>query len=489
MPTPPGPNGLKRGSALIASLWFLLLAGCPEPDAPPAGRFGGAAPGDVNLAVLVVDDPLLAAALEQLQGEWNAQTGSSYRVEQISWEELDAVSSVPADAVIGPPALLGTLAHKGGIVPIPKNYREEDRGIWPDLFSLLRSREAVWGKEVVGVPFGSPVLVIYCRADLLEKLDRQVPETWAGYLELAELLADRSALGDLAPPDGTPWCGAIEPLGPGSAGLVLLARAAPYASHRENYSTLFKIDTMEPLIAGVPFVRALEELASAAAWGSPEQLTYDPAAARDAFWQGRCGLALSWPSAAGDATGDDGQDLPLRLTELPGAEATYDIGEAAWEDHTDDEDPRVPLLGPAGRLGAVMRGSKWPVAAFQLLFWLSDEQSTQLCPASPATTLFRDSHLRTPEAWVEGQASAATAAEYAEMTRQTLSRPRWLFALRIPGRGRYLASLDDAVHRAVRKEQTPEESLGRAAAEWREITEELGSDSQREAYWMSLGLE
>lgn len=136
-----------------------------------------------------------------------------------------------------------------------------------------------------------------------------------------------------------------------------------------------------------------------------------------------------------------------------------------------------------------MRGSKWPEAAFQLLFWLSDEQSTQLCPASPATTLFRDSHLKSPQVWVEEQASAATAAEYAEMTRQTLSRPRWLFAVRIPGRQRYLASLDEAVHRAVRKEQTPEESLRQAAAEWGEITEELGSESQRKAYWSSLGLE
>jgi len=481
-------NGLDRGSVLLASVSVLLLTGCPEPDLPPDGRFGGADPADVELAVLVVDDPLLATALEQLEGEWNAQTGSSYRVEQISYGELAAGSTVPADAVIGPPGQLGTLAEKGGIVPVPKSFRKEDRGSWPDLFSLLRVREAVWGKEVVGVPFGSPVLVIYCRADLLEKLDRQAPQTWTEYQELAKLLADRSAPGDAAPPDDAPWHGAIEPLGPGWAGLVLLARAAPYASHRENYSTLFRIDTMEPLIGGPPFVRALEELVAVAALGPPEQLAYDPASVREAFWQGRCGLALSWPSAA-EAAGDDDEGLPVRLAELPGAGTTYDIGEVAWEEHPEDEDPRVPLLGAAGRLGAVMLSSKWPEAAFQLLFWLSDEQSTQLCPASPATTLFRDSHLQSPEVWVEDQASVTTAAEYAELTRETLCRPRWLFALRIPGRLRYLASLDEAVHRAVRKEQTAEESLRQAAAEWGEITEELGSELQREAYWTSLGLE
>ena len=212
-------------------------------------------------------------------------------------------------------------------------------------------------------------------------------------------------------------------------------------------------------------------------------------AARQAFWQGHCGLALSWPSAAAAVTGDDPQELPVQLAELPGAEATYDIGEAAWEEHPDDSDGRVPLLGVAGRVGVVTGGSKWPEAAFQLLFWLSDEQSAQLGPTSAATTLFRYSHVESPRAWVEEEMSAAGAAEYAELTRQTLSRPRWLFALRVPGRRRYLASLDKAVERAVQGEQTPQESLSQAAAEWEAITEELGAESQREAYWKSLGLE
>ena len=93
MSTPLRSNGLKRGSVLIASVWTLVLAGCPEPDSPPDGQFGGANPADVDLAVLVVDDPSLATALEQLEGEWNAQTGSSYRVEQISSDDASTVQA------------------------------------------------------------------------------------------------------------------------------------------------------------------------------------------------------------------------------------------------------------------------------------------------------------------------------------------------------------------------------------------------------------
>lgn len=81
------------------------------------------------------------------------------------------------------------------------------------------------------------------------------------------------------------------------------------------------------------------------------------------------------------------------------------------------------------------------------------------------------------------------AAQYAEMTQTTLCRPQWLFPLRIPGRRRYLAALDEAVQRAVRGDQAPDEALAEAAETWRQITDQLGLQRQREAYWDSLGLE
>ncbi len=123
------------------------------------------------------------------------------------------------------------------------------------------------------------------------------------------------------------------------------------------------------------------------------------------------------------------------------------------------------------------------------MFWLSGEHSTELGPSSPATTLFRSSHLNAPQVWVEPAIPPAAAAHYAEMTRQALSRPQYLFALRIPGRTEYLSALDQAVHQAVRGEVPPQEALHQAAAKWREITERLGLEAQRQAYWNSLGLQ
>jgi multiple sugar transport system substrate-binding protein len=474
-----------------------LLAGCPSDEPGPEDRPEGMLPEGVQLTLLVVDDPALAAAIEQLHGEWDALTGSDYRVEQVSQGDLADGETPTTDAIIAPTGLLGVLAEKRGVVPVPKNYFNDEQGTWTDIFSLLRSREAVWGYQAVSVPFGSPVLTIYYRADLLEKLGRQPPSTWAEYQELAQLLSDRSKLGDHAPPDDAPWSGAIEPLGPGWAGLVLLARAAPYASHRENYSAAFDVDTMEPLIDGPPFVRALEELKAAAALGPPDRLQCDPTAARATFWQGQCGLAISWPTSADKRPAVPNQDIRVGFAELPGSSEAYDVGDRAWEPRREDEDANVPLLGIAGRMGVVTGDSKWPEATFRLLFWLSGEQANQVCTSSPATTVFRHAHAASPRAWVEGQMPAAAAARYAQTVEQALSFPQGsdkllqrhcLFALRIPGRSDYLDALDEAVHQAVQGDETPQEALRQAAARWQEITEDLGREAQRQAYRNSLGL-
>jgi multiple sugar transport system substrate-binding protein len=492
------------GLALVVGSLLVLLAGCPNGDDRRQPPPEDALAQGIELELLVVDDPALAAAIEQVEGEWNALTGCTYRVEQVSQEELETAQTLPSDAVIAPSCLVGEVQARAEVVPVPADFLERGQGGEPDLFSLLRAHEAVWGKQAVGVPLGSPVLVIYYRADLLNKLGRAPPQTWAEYGELAELLSDRGLLGETES-DDAPWHGAVEPLGPGWAGLVLLARAAPYVAHRENFSTMFRINSMEPLIDGPPFVRALEELVAAAGSGPPEQLAFHPADARGAFWKGRCGMALTWPSAAREPSASGGPDEPasagdeargadhglaLGLAGLPGSMEAYDVGEKAWEPRqAEGEKPHVPLLGAAGRMGLVLGSSRSPEGALKLLSWLSDEQSTQVSAQSLATTLFRRSHVDSPQDWVEERMPPDAAARYAEMTQATLGRAQWLFALRVPGRRKYLAALDEAVHRAVRGEQTPQQALDQAAGAWRKITDELGVDRQRQAYWNSLGLE
>jgi ABC-type glycerol-3-phosphate transport system substrate-binding protein len=168
----------------------------------------------------------------------------------------------------------------------------------------------------------------------------------------------------------------------------------------------------------------------------------------------------------------------------------YIASSGTWTPRREDASRRVPLLGISGRIGVVRAESEHVDAAFQLLLWLSDPQwSTQVLAGSPATTLFRDDQAAAAEHWVESGVSASAAKLYAAQTRTTLSRGQFLASLRLTGRAEYLAALDDAVHAAVRGQQTPSDALRKAAGKWREISKHYGVEKQKAAYMHSLGLD
>ncbi|MGW8257113.1 MAG: hypothetical protein ACWGMZ_06485, partial [Thermoguttaceae bacterium] len=141
----------------------------------------------IKLKLAVADDSEFAAAAIRLQGEWNAQTGAEYQVLQISGKELVDSKTLAADAVICAPRFIGPLAEKKLIAAVPNAIQKTAQ--WSDVFDLTRLQELAWGKEVMAVPFGSPVFVIYYRADLLEKLNRGPPRSWSEYQALVDLLS------------------------------------------------------------------------------------------------------------------------------------------------------------------------------------------------------------------------------------------------------------------------------------------------------------
>jgi len=473
-----------------------------------------------KLSVLVVDDPQIAAAIRRAAGQWRTHTGGELTVQEATSDKLGQLEQFQADAVICAAAHIGTLAAEKKILPLSKQWLSQSSGHWAGVFDLLRIREVAWGEQIYAVPFGSPVLVCYYRADLLEKFGRKPPRTWAEYQQLAGFFADRKNLGDVAPSEDQPWSGTLEPLAPGWAGLMLLARAAPYIKHRNNFSTLFDIEMMEPLIGRQPWIRALEELVAATKTASHNTLEMDPAAVRAAFWQGQCAMAISWPTAAhatashavsapspGAAAAPDqttqpdaaqkiavqfaeAQKIAVGFVELPGSPEVFDVGSNRWMARAEDEDTHIPLLSVAGRVGVVSAASPQPEAAYRLLLWLSDEaNSAQICAVSPYTTLFRHGHLQAPQLWVERGVSPHQAAQYAATVKTALMRQQWVDGLRIPGRTEYLGALDQAIHKAVRGEVASLEAMAQTMASWREITRRLGSKQQRLAYLRSLGLD
>jgi multiple sugar transport system substrate-binding protein len=477
---------IRKSYVVLLPLVF-LWGGCARNE--HATDSANRSAGTVALRLLIIDDPAMAEAIRTLRGEWRGQTGSTLTVVEGTISKVLDNETLDADAAIVPSAALAALAERASIAPVPADVLEEPSAAWSDVFSLLRAHEAVWDGRTVAIPFGSPVLTCYYRPDLLARLNRRPPQTWKEYQELARLLADRATLGDAAAsPNGSRWRGTMEPLAEGWGALVLLARAAAYVTHREHYSALFDLDTMRPLIDGPPFVRALEELVAVAGDDRADLLSADPGAVRRAFWNGQCGMALTWPTAVAEIEPVEPAP-PVGFVELPGSPDVFQYTAKQWEKRREGEEDRVTLLGAAGRWGVVSRNSEHSGRAFQLLTWLAGHQGgRQVCAKSDATTLFRQSHVQSAADWVEKPLPPEAAAQYATETQRALGRQQRLFAIRLPGHADYLAALDEAVHAAVRGEQSPEAALRQASARWEEITERLGRDAQGDAYLRSLGL-
>jgi multiple sugar transport system substrate-binding protein len=274
---------------------------------------------------------------------------------------------------------------------------------------------------------------------------------------------------------------------------MLLARAAPYTRRRNRYSTLFDYLSMKPYIDQEPFVRALQELAAAAKLGPEDAVTMTPHDARHELLAGRAAMAVCWPTPAlpEGAAPLAAVRFPVRFAELPGSEDVFDF-RGRWQSRTDEEDRRVPLLSVAGRMGSIVKDSPRRLTAARVLAWVSSPKKNpahEISPSSSATSLYRSSQLRNPAMWVDDALAAGAADSYREVVTQTHLRVTPLISVRIPGRRRYLAALDDAVHAVLAGEKKADVALQEVAAKWEAITDDIGRDMQRDAYQRSLGIE
>lgn len=500
---------------LLISLALPLIGCTPSTSrqSQPPAEDSTATPSDQPLRVLAIDSSDLATAIRR---QWLAHSQTMIEIQETSSDEFLSADpkSHQADVVIFPTVMLGHLASSRQIVPwsmgqatnqeestAPRASNaepiEDDYG-WNDVFPLLRREELRWGDQIYGVPFGSPQLMLVYRADLLQAWQIPVPRTWEEYADAVEqmtgrLKQDQAAAGDSA--GSGPQVATVEPLGETWAARTFLARAAAYARHPNQYSTLFQFATLEPWIDQPPFVRALEELAAVTRSMPTSARSRTPAEAMSMLLSGQAVMAMTWPSAAHKDVTDLPTDARFGIAVLPGSTEVYQVSNRTWQPHrasngTADQVTVVstPLLGASGRIGAVARRAQSVEAARSFLIWLTRaEQAARISGASDSTTLFRDASADQPGSWVETPLRPI-AGEFAKAMRANQQSVQALPLLRIPGQERYLAVLDEAVRRVIQGESTATESLEAAAEQWKEITETQGLAAQQAAYLKSLGL-
>lgn len=440
--------------------------------------------------MLVIDDPALAKSIRE---QWQVRaTDDQIDVRDGLSKELLTAKRLSADVVVFPARWMGELAERELIQPVPETMlpRGENaddtttRIALNDLLPTVRQCDLTWGRKLYAVTLGSPQLVLLYRPDIFSKLELSPPATWEEYQAAAEKLADVAALVDLAPAEGQPWHAALEPTADGWAGSSLLARAASAIRAEGQSFALFDVDNMTSRIASPPLVQAAREMAAAAQTSGASARRLTPEEVRAAFFSGECGMAITWPSAAGAKE----SETPIAFAELPGRSELFSFKNNQWVKKSKDADPRTSLCGVSGRLAAVTREARRSRSAFALLAWLGGEEASRvIARGNPNTTLFNRTQLSNPAPWLPEGVSAEGVAGYAKVAEAAFSRSVWMPIVRLPGVDAYHAALDAAAAQSLSDPDNAEQALSAAATRWDEITKEYDVAKQRRAYQRSLG--
>lgn len=434
-----------------------LLAACrPAANDPSTKSPRAAAAGPATLAVA---GPELVAPLAEIAAEFAAL--AQVEVRTVAVDSVDAA----ADVVVFPAQDFAAWA--------PRLDRSLlSRPAEPDLDQpqLLRERLGDWDERTVAAPLTAPVLYLAVRRDALAAAGASAPTDWRAYDRLIQHLRAAGEENSF---------GALEPLAPGAAVHTFLTRASAYAKHPNYFGALFAGDDLRPRLAEPPFVRALTELVAAVGEGSPSlEMSVDDVRAR--LYAGEAAVGLCWPQPSDATVGDQGVDF----YPAPGSVEVYHPRDQRWMERHEEQSPHVPYFGAGGWLIGVAADAKNPTVALQLAQWLAKTPSRRrLAPAAVAAPV-RFSDLAAPEAWTDG--GSASAQSFAAASDVVLHLRDGVGPLRIPGAGRYLAALDDAVRRAVSGAAAPEQALATAAAEWEAITDELGRAEQAKLYRASV---
>lgn len=453
----------------IFAAWSLLgTVGCfpPSKQAPPPTASKERPP-----RVLVVDDSKLATAISQA---WTATTEGEVEVQVVSAEKLATAKRLPADILVFPTDRLGELAQKELIVPAPTEVLNDADWNRRELFDTARRQEIQWGRETFALPLGFPPLVLAYRADLMQKKGLKSAETWTDFQNIGTALS--------AGEDKFSGTAIQFPLAEGEAAGTFLAWAAPYVADGTQLAVLFDRDSLQPLLAEPPYVRALTELVAAA------RSSGDPPAIRSSreIWEdlhaGKIGCALTRVSRGETAAA---KEIVLDIAPLPGTTEGYRFATASWI--TKPELGRARIVGEFGTLVSVTADAYRPTKAWAFAAWLTSAETTnRLAPHSQRIAPFRHSQQSNLAKWVDARLTADAAGHYFEILRGSEKAEPILFIPRLPQWQEYQAALDAGVRRAVLEQQDPAAVLQDVSARWREITRTAGEQQQRKAYQAAL---
>ena len=464
---------------ILAPFALLTILGCggneqveaPQDAVPKRVR-------KITLDVLILDDQVYGTELAR---QFSSRRNGTANVTQMSWEDFANGGYQAAeehDLLIYPSWRLGELASRELIEPITEDNSDLDESRERTLLIFDRNQAVKWGEQQVAMSLGQSLWVALYRADVLEKLQAEVPRDWKAFDRLAAKIAE---LDDASLPSRIAF-----PLEDHWASKSLMVRVASAIRIPGKYSSMFDVSTMEPLIDTEPFIKALRSL-QVQMVGDPQP--QNPASILADYVEGKLAIAVvpvnrHWLGNAGDT------ELPVtELGPVPGWKEMYDPTRESWFAPPSDSNLSVPLAGSTGMLASVSASSKQVRNAIEVMDWMTEKKiGAILSSESPNTGMSRKVDLANPARWLGERLSAKNTSQFVDYVNDLNGSRRILFFMRIPNADTYLNALDAAVRKAVLENANVVEVLSFAARAWSQLNEELGLETQKNAFRKSVGL-
>lgn len=481
---------------------FVLLLACGCGSGEETKTSERSFPG-VKITVAAVGDPAALTAVKTWRTSWERETGASITFVPEAVEPNDLKG---ADVILFPGDRTGDLVDQRALgvlldssvrppIPLGSKAPPPDLLNYADIAPAFREQVAKYGDDRTGLPVGGTGLVLVYRRDAFEsEANRKAakdagitlapPKTWDELDALVKFFHGRDWDGD-----GTPESGISAALGSdreGVADAIVLARATSLGQHPDYYGLLFDTDTLEPRITTPPFVEALSSIAGWKALAPPKAETFDAEAARSAFRAGDSAILIDLAEKASSWT-DPKMPANVGVSPLPASAKVYDPGRKAWTEAPGLN--RVMYLPRGGGwVAAVSESVSGPKrqAAVDFVRSLVGPETSRLIVSDPALPLLPVRNAQLGGGLPNPRAALGVdSSGWGIAVARTVTSPRIVVGLRIPGTDRYLAALTKARIAAV--SGTPAESaLTDAAKAWSEISKSLGVDRQLWHYRRSL---
>ena len=430
---------------------------------------------ETTLKVLAVDSPAIVTSAARL---WSAEGQGGMEFTELSLEEFAAAEFKIAagyDVVVYPSSLMPDFVSSDQLIEIPKGDLDGEVLERGGLLPHQRKKLLYYGSKVWALPLGSPQLMLIYNKSEFDELDLLPPRTWSEFEEVAKKL--REAGKQISLPLENEW-----------ATELFFSRVASSIRAQGKLSTVFDLQTMKPLVATEPFVKALESLQGVCQLADCES---DPAAVFRALVEGSASMGICWPSK--NFLDDDKLDASeanedLALIRLPGSDQWYNQSESRWETRDEQSKIQVDVVGGKGRVVSVCKGSRNGRTAMDFACWLgSKSTSGTVSIGSANVSIFRATHLGQPARWAGPALSYEASDQFGDIVSEISDSNLVLQFPRIAGQSQYKAALAEAVRKGVEHDVDAAECLAAVVEEWETITTRYGRKEQQKQLRRSLG--